>query len=430
MIDAALIADGGELSVMRPLAAYAFGAWTVNWPEGFDAPELDDSRRLGFVADLPDGRKPGRLSRRFIRVDAEIDAVEGTSNVEEILDDAATRTAGREFFEREIGPAGFGRLVPGVDVKVNDRRPVLLWGRILDRQLVTGLVFGADGTATGHVGGQPVSDDLRRLALNRENDQRILAERRENDERVRSVSVAARSAIQKESEAREAGLAAEAESRKEGLAAEAEVRKRELDSEARKREADLKKVREYLGGAGASESSLLSQLAAINAQIVGMSDGEVLAPGLLNSYMSANTLLWNQQQEINRINSKFQVEVRERQAEDQKLWEKQSEIDAEQTEQALSLDRRAPLFFTGGPSGRVDSDLGLRVEVSGDLRTIKVSNSKAWSGRCLLSVNVYALNNFSFHESFRLSKSGSEVSFRTGGSSENIRDWLLIVVRD
>lgn len=161
-----------------------------------------------------------------------------------------------------------------------------------------------------------------------------------------------------------------------------------------------------------------------------MSDGEVPAPGLLNSYMSANTLLWNQQQEINRINSKFQVEVRERQAEDQKLWEKQSEIDAEQTAQALSLDRRAPLFFTGGPSGRVDSDLGLRVEVSGDLRTIKVSNSKAWSGRCLLSVNVYALNNFSFHESFRLSKSGSEVSFRTGGSSENIRDWLLIVVRD
>lgn len=248
MIDAALIADGGELSVMRPLAAYAFGAWTVTWPDDFDAPELEDDRRLGFVADLPERRKPGRLARRFTRVDAEINAVDGGSNVEEILDEAATRTAGREFFEREIGPAGFGRLVPGVDVRVNDRKPVLLWQRFLPDQLVTEIHFNADGTATGQVGGQPVSDDLRRLALNRENDQRILAERRENDERVRSVSAAARSAIQKESKAREAGLAAEAESRKEGLAAEAAARKHELDSEARKREADLKKVREYLGG--------------------------------------------------------------------------------------------------------------------------------------------------------------------------------------
>ena len=309
MIDAALIADGGELSVMRPLAAYAFGAWTVTWPDDFNAPELEDERRLGFVADLPERRKPGRLARRFTRVDAEINAVDGGSNVEEILDEAATRTAGREFFEREIGPAGFGRLVPGVDVRVNDRKPVLLWQRFLPDQLVTEIRFNADGTATGQVGGQPVSDDLRRLAVNRENDQKIMAERRESDDRVRALSKATSAAIRTETAAREEAVADEALARQEGLQAEAEKRKSALDAEARKREADLKKVREYLGGAGASEASLLSQLAAINAQIVGMSDGEAQpAPGLLNSYMSANTLLWKQQKDINTINKDFQAE--------------------------------------------------------------------------------------------------------------------------
>ncbi|MCT1450652.1 hypothetical protein [Corynebacterium sp. p3-SID1194] len=297
MIDAALIADGGELSVMRPLAAYAFGAWTVTWPDDFDAPELEDERRLGFVADLPERRKPGRLARRFTRVDAEINAVDGGSNVEEILDEAAQRTAGREFFEREIGPAGFGRLVPGVDVRVNDRKPVVLWRRILPDQLVTELRFNGDGTATAQVGGQPVSDDLRRLAANRENDQKILSERREAEGAVRAVSRAATRAVRRESDARE-----------EAIATEARLRKSGLELEAQKRAADLRTIRDFLGGSGASQANLVSQLAAINSQIIGMSSGSAPPPGLLNSYMAANTLLWEQQREINRLNEKFKKE--------------------------------------------------------------------------------------------------------------------------
>lgn len=276
MIDAALIADGGELSVMRPLAAYAFGAWTVTWPDDFNAPELEDERRLGFVADLPERRKPGRLARRFTRVDAEINAVDGGSNVEEILDEAATRTAGREFFEREIGPAGFGRLVPGVDVRVNDRKPVLLWQRFLPDQLVTEIRFNADGTATGQVGGQPVSDDLRRLAVNRENDQKIMAERRESDDRVRALSKATSTAIKRETTAREEAIAGESLAR---ISGDAELSDR-IDnlptSETLNKEiVELNKQITALGGESArARDALMEQL---RGELVELGEGEARA---------------------------------------------------------------------------------------------------------------------------------------------------------
>ena len=50
----ALVADGGEMTVLRHVASHVYGAWDVRWPEGFTPPELDPDHELGFVHQLRD----------------------------------------------------------------------------------------------------------------------------------------------------------------------------------------------------------------------------------------------------------------------------------------------------------------------------------------------------------------------------------------
>ena len=104
------------------------------------------------------------------------------------------------------------------------------------------------------------------------------------------------------------------------------------------RRADVDSVREVLGGAQASEESLVSQLAAVQAQITGMvGDDETPPPaGLLNSYLWMNTRLWEQQDKINRLNREFQAEVRARQR-DQQVLDARQDVQAEQI--ALAVPR-------------------------------------------------------------------------------------------
>lgn len=62
-----LVADGGELTVLRSLAAYSYGQWSVEWPDSVpeeQRPELPDEREFGYVAKLD--KEPGRMGRRFV----------------------------------------------------------------------------------------------------------------------------------------------------------------------------------------------------------------------------------------------------------------------------------------------------------------------------------------------------------------------------
>lgn len=165
-----LIADGGELTLVKPLAALVWGKRTLTRPEGAAELELDDERELGFVGVL-DELPRGRFGRRFVREDVEVNAVEGWSTVEDVLDRAASRTSGQVFFERDFSGPALGRLIPGKHFRVGQRVPVWLWGKILPGQLVTEV--DADRV---HVGGQVLRDDLAREKTTREIERRIASE--------------------------------------------------------------------------------------------------------------------------------------------------------------------------------------------------------------------------------------------------------------
>ncbi|MDK8668980.1 hypothetical protein QP902_09885 [Corynebacterium marquesiae] len=209
-----LIADGGEMTVLRDLAAFSYGRWSVDWPESVpdeQRPELPDDRDFGYASKLK--RDPGRFGRRFVRADVTIKAQDfddagkpipfsGESDVEETLDDAAKRTDGDVFFEREITRAGLGALVPRVDFDVDSIVPVLIWGKTIPSPVASiedVVEAGAVVDYRVHVGGQLLQDDAARERANREVEATIAQERRE---RVKAVS--------KERKARKSAIASEA----------------------------------------------------------------------------------------------------------------------------------------------------------------------------------------------------------------------------
>lgn len=208
-----LIADGGEMTVLRDLAAFSYGRWSVDWPESVpedQRPELPDGRDFGYASKLK--KDPGRFGRRFVRADVTIKAQDfdeagkpipfsGESDVEETLDDAAKRTDGDVFFEREITRAGLGALVPRVDFDVDSVVPVLIWGKTIPAPVTSIEDVVEQGAVVDyrvHVGGQLLQDDAARERANREVEATIAQERRE---RVKAVS--------KERKARTAAIASE-----------------------------------------------------------------------------------------------------------------------------------------------------------------------------------------------------------------------------
>lgn len=219
-----LVADGGEMTVLRDLAAFSYGRWSVDWPESVpdeQRPELPDDRDFGYASKLK--RDPGRFGRRFVRADVQIKAQDfdeagkpipfsGESDVEQVLDDASKRTDGDVFFEREITRAGLGALVPRVDFDVDSVVPVLIWGKTIPAPVTSiedVVESGAVVDYRVHVGGQLLQDDAARERANREVEATIAQERRE---RVKAVS--------KERKARKSAVAAESRARTEAISAE------------------------------------------------------------------------------------------------------------------------------------------------------------------------------------------------------------------
>lgn len=188
----ALVADGGEMTVLRHVASHVYGAWDVRWPEGFTPPELDPDHELGYVHQLRDEEVPP-FGRRFVRADVQIDAEVDTSTVEQTIDEVAARVSGETLFQRDITDKGLGRLKPGVDFELGDIVPVRLWGRLLDLPVTAIDDMSNLGVITHrvHVGGQLVRDDAGRLQSNRTIERDIAAERRERRQQVGAVQATA-----------------------------------------------------------------------------------------------------------------------------------------------------------------------------------------------------------------------------------------------
>lgn len=204
-----LIADGGELTVLRSLASYAYGTWAVTWPSTVpddQKPEIADDQDFGYAARLRDA--PGRMGRRFVRANVSITAAEysetgamvpfsGRSDVERVLDDAVRRTDGDALFQQDFDRSALGALVPRVDFDVDDIVPVLIWNRVL-MQPVTLIEDKVEAGAVVdwrvHVGGALVEDDAARERDIQDREFEIMQERRERLEAVGSVSKVAASA--------------------------------------------------------------------------------------------------------------------------------------------------------------------------------------------------------------------------------------------
>ncbi|MDU4729938.1 MAG: hypothetical protein E6Y04_08210 [Corynebacterium sp.] len=310
-----LIADGGEMTVLRDLAAYSYGQWSVDWPESVpddQRPELPDDRDFGY-ASKPD-RHPGVFARRFVRADVDITAQDfddagapipftGESNVEETLDETSRRTEGDVFFEREITRAGLGALVPRVDFDVDSIVPVLIWGKTIMSPVTSIEDIVELGTVVDsrvYVGGQLLLDDEARERANREIERTIAQERRE---RVESVA-----------------------------------------KERKARKADVESVRGVLTGEGEGQEDLLASLAGLNKQLQKTQASP--QPGLIPAYIALNTRLWEVQQEVNAKNEEFQRLTAELDAQQSEQIEQMQEV---QKQQALeSQGRIRELMATPG----------------------------------------------------------------------------------
>ncbi|MHC9574333.1 hypothetical protein ACQX27_00795 [Corynebacterium diphtheriae] len=193
---APLVADTGELRLMRRMGSFAYGRWEVEWPKDFEAPKLDDGVKLGYVARMSK-EDPGLSGRRFSRRDVAINAVDKTSDVEQVLDAAESAVKERVFFESELTGAGLAHQVPGEDFQLGDLVPVLVCGRVLPDQLVTNVRWALqDGVSECFVqiGSQVLVDDLERTRQNREVTRAIAQERRERLRDVDGVSSVASAA--------------------------------------------------------------------------------------------------------------------------------------------------------------------------------------------------------------------------------------------
>lgn len=351
--DVVLVSDGGDVTVGRRTASYVYGEFNVVLPHGREKVETEERLQDGYVY-RPKGGIKGPFDVGFVRADATVDLEADTSDLEVVVDAAQKQAEGDVFFERDISQAGLGRFVLDRDFRVGDVVTVELWGKRLPLPVTAGdyVASVSEGPAAArvHVGGQLISDAEAVARQNGELRRQIAREKAERQRQVSSESLARRSAVSGERSAREAAIRAEASARRRGDEDEARNRQVALEAEERKRAADLKTIREFLGGAGASDAALLSQLAAVNAQIVGIGGGKAApAPGLLNSYMSLNTLLWEQQQEINRINERFRLDAEERQRQDAILNARQEEA-LQRAQTAIDNEEKYRMWPGAGPA--------------------------------------------------------------------------------
>lgn len=412
-----LVADGGEVTVLRDLAAFSYGSWSVDWPESVpedQRPELPDDRDFGYALKLKE--PPGRMGRRFVRANVSITAQDfdnegqpvpfsGESDVEQVLEEAAERVDGDVFFEREITRAGLGALVPRVDFDVDDVVPVLIWGKTI-LSPVTSIEDVAEAGAVVdyrvHVGGQLLRDDAARERANREVERTIAQERRE---RVESVA--------KERKARKAAVSAESSARR----------------------ADVESVRGVLTGGGEHQRDLLASLEGLNRQL--RRNGEEPAPGLIPAYLQMNTQLWRMQERTNEALRRSDEALREGQEANARLirtnadrsreiQQNQSRLDSQSKQLSnviADVQRRQPDFIAFSNKGG-SSNLGF-VDISrGNIVFTKSGN---WTGKVAIFGWVDALISYPFSGTIWLGSS-DRVKEITVGTFESVKAGLAIIV--
>lgn len=231
-----IVADGGEMTVLRSLASDVYGKYDVAWPDNVPEeirPKLPDDRAFGYASRLGEDR--GRMGRRFIRTDISVQAAEygpngmlpytGYSDVEATLDAAAKKTSGDVFFGREFTREHLGSLEPWVDFKVGDKIPVEIWGKLLEPTVVSIEAVTDHGAVIDwrvRAGDTLLKDDEARERTLRDLERDMAQEIRERQSDVAKVRQTANAAKREAGEAKQdAGEAKEAASNAERALADA-----------------------------------------------------------------------------------------------------------------------------------------------------------------------------------------------------------------
>ena len=397
-----LVANGGELTVLRSLAAFSYGSWNVSWPESVpedQRPVLPDDRDFGYAARLKD--EPGRMGRRFVRANTTISAAEykedgsrveftGSSDVEQVLDAAAKRTDGEAFIEREFDRSGLGRLVPRLDFSEGDIVPVLIWGKLFSGPVESITDVVAAGQVIGwsvHVGGELVTDDLARRRSNRDLQASIAQERRERLKDLGAVDSKASSAVSK-----------------------ADAAQGTADSAV----GDAAALREVLSGAGASADDVRSQLGELNRKIQERGESQDALP-LIPAYIAANTARWRVQDELDALQDE-QIALTRRLAEaNRKALEIQAEMNA-------VFARRRPQVLSFSKDG-AGNDL-VTVKTGGNLT---VTAKGSWTGVIAVSARVDALSAYAINDAVQVSSWQRSWTWKVGTFESSGGGYVIIM---
>lgn len=206
MSDVVLVADGGEITVGRRVAGFVWGKWVTQVLDG-EQPKADDPRLVQGFVHKPMNMPQGRFDIRGVRADITqvmavapdggIDYDRGSSDAEQVLDAAETRSDGEVFFESDITAIGLGPHVPGLDFDIDSIVDVQLCQRRIAAP-VTAVDMIAENGVLGwrvHTGGQPIVDSVRLNSSNTQILGALVQERRESDARLAAVDSKADGAV-------------------------------------------------------------------------------------------------------------------------------------------------------------------------------------------------------------------------------------------
>lgn len=279
MSDVVLVADGGEITVGRRVAGFAWGRWNTQVLDG-EQPKTDDPRLVQGFVHKPTDMPMGRFDIRGVRADitqvmavtpdGEVDYARGSSDAEQVLDAAENRSDGEVFFESDITAVGLGPHVPGVDFDVDSVVDVQLCQRRIPAP-VTAVDMVTENGVLGwrvHAGGQPIVDSVR---LNSSNTQILGVLAQERREAAAKVAEVSRVAQEAKRDARVADGKAEAA---DGRAGEAQ----------RTADEGLEKWRQLKDSTDEAQSRQIKELEAQNAALRRTSQLQEPVSGSISSY--------------------------------------------------------------------------------------------------------------------------------------------------
>lgn len=72
------VADNADVTILYPLASSAYGAYSLEVPDGIDIDDIHDfsapGNELGYVANVAGDKRVGGFARRFVRADVAVTA--------------------------------------------------------------------------------------------------------------------------------------------------------------------------------------------------------------------------------------------------------------------------------------------------------------------------------------------------------------------